>query len=109
MTKRSEVQSYIFASKLLAGGKETDLVIRGNIVLNNLRFCSPSLRAKASTSSFASHGCGTRLRVSAVVPPKFPSLYHFFVSHSQYFIPYFFISRNGFPYFLPLYPTTTIK
>jgi hypothetical protein len=66
-----------FASKLLAGEKETYMVIRGNIIINNLRFCSPLLRAKVLTSCFVSHGCGTRLRLSAAVPPKFPSLYHF--------------------------------
>jgi hypothetical protein len=49
------------------------------------------------------------LRLSATVTPKFFPLYHFFTSHHQHFIPYFFISRSGSPYILPLYPTTTIK
>jgi hypothetical protein len=49
------------------------------------------------------------LRLSATVTPKFFSLYHFFASHHQHFIPYFFISRSGSPYILPLYPITTIK
>jgi hypothetical protein len=31
------------------------------------------------------------------------------VSHHQHFIPIFFISHSGSPYFLPLYPITTIK
>jgi hypothetical protein len=51
----------------------------------------------------------TNVRLSATVTSKFFSLYHFFASHHQHFIPYFFISRSGFPYILPLYPTTTIK
>jgi hypothetical protein len=51
----------------------------------------------------------THLRLSATVTPKFFPLYHFFASHHQHFIPYFFISRSGSPYILSLYPTTTIK
>jgi hypothetical protein len=35
------------------------------------------------------------LRLSAAVSPKISPLYHFFVSHHQHFIPYFFISRSG--------------
>jgi hypothetical protein len=50
-----------------------------------------------------------RIRLSAAVSSKFLPLYHFFASHHQHFIPYFFISRSGFPYILPLYPTITIK
>jgi hypothetical protein len=53
------------------------------------------------------HGAG--LRLSATVTSKFFPLYHFFASHHQHFIPYFFISRSGSPYIVPLYFTTTIK
>jgi hypothetical protein len=49
------------------------------------------------------------LTLSAAVSPKFLLLYHFFASHYQHFIFYFFISRSGFPYILPLYPTIIIK
>jgi hypothetical protein len=49
------------------------------------------------------------LRLSATVIPKFFPLYHFFASHYQHFISYFFISRSGSLYILPLYHTTTIK
>jgi hypothetical protein len=49
------------------------------------------------------------VRLSATVTPKFFPLYHFFASHHQYFIPYFFTSHSGSPYILPLSPTTTIK
>jgi hypothetical protein len=36
-------------------------------------------------------------RLSAAVLPKIFPLYHFFVPHHQHFIPYFFISRSGYP------------
>jgi hypothetical protein len=36
------------------------------------------------------------LRLSATVLPKYLTLYHFFASHRQHFVPYFFISRSGF-------------
>jgi hypothetical protein len=49
------------------------------------------------------------VRLSATVTPKFLPLYHFFASHHQHSIPYFFIFRSGFPYFHPLYLTTIIK
>jgi hypothetical protein len=35
--------------------------------------------------------------------------YIIFLSHHQYFIPYFFHLPQRFPYILPLYLTTTIK
>jgi hypothetical protein len=49
------------------------------------------------------------LRVSATVTPNFFPLYHFFASHYQHFIPYFFISRSDSLYILSIYPTAIIK
>jgi hypothetical protein len=74
--------------------------------------CSRRSEERRSRSRCQPHWCvwiEGRVRLSATVTPKFFPLYHFFTSHHQHFIPYFFISRSGSPYILPLYPTTTIK
>jgi hypothetical protein len=79
----------LLAPLLLTGGKGADLVIRGNVVLNN--------------------GDTTAFRLSSTVPPKFFLLYLTHVSHQRSLSPYIFTLYSGSPYIKPLYPTTSIK
>jgi hypothetical protein len=60
--------------------------------------------ARACSQQEYRPGTGSRCETVCNGYPTFFPLYHFFVSHHQHFIPYFFISRSDSLYILSYTP-----